>query len=172
MTNFKNVQEKYEYAIELMNSGAAVILAEKSGCVFARKADAKGEYITVYTSNGTEEVKQEFAPAGAWILTRATLDGKVVLNAAGKPNSWVPKAGVFEKKYDVANMRDDGFTKPKGGVQKFVRISEDIAIMVPWGENGALIPQNLEAGSVLNVTNLDDIYGIAEIEFSETYEIV
>lgn len=169
MTNFKNVQAN-EYVAELMNSGAAVIAAEKSGCVFARKT-TQTEKLEVYTTSGLLETV-ETVSAGEWILTRATLDGKVVLNSAGKPNSWAPKAGVFEKKYDVANMRADGFTKPKGGVQKFIRIAEDITIMVPWGENGALIPQNLEAGAVLNVTNLDDIYGIAEIEFSETYAIV
>ena len=169
MTNFKNVQAN-EYVTELMNSGANIIFAEKSGCVFARKT-TQTEELEVYTASGILEAVETVA-AGSWILTRATLDGEVVLNAAGKPNSWSPKAGVFEKKYDVANMREDGFTKPKGGVQEFVRIAEDITIMVPWGENGALIPQNLEAGAVLNVTNPWDIYGIAEIEFAETYAII
>lgn len=169
---FKNVENVQAYVIEAIVAGATLIKAEKAGCVFARKADAKGEYITVYTSNGNEEVKREFAPAGSWLLTRATLDGEVVLNAAGKPNSWVPDAGVFAKKYDVANMCDDGFTKPKGGVQTFVRVTDDITIIVPWGKDGELIPQYLEAGSVLNITTPYDIYGIAEIEFSETYAII
>ena len=50
-----------------------------------------------------------------------------------------------------------------------MQIKEDITIYVPWGENGALIPQHLRAGSWLNIEDVNDIYGIAEEEFKETY---
>lgn len=47
-----------------------------------------------------------------------------------------------------------------------------MTIYVPWGKDGELIPQNIKAGDVLNVTNGNDVYGIAKEEFEETYKLV
>lgn len=168
--NFKQIENAGKYVNNLLSSGADVIRAEKSSCVIAHQATVAGP-VDTYTASGLHEVA-EYADVGDWVVTRADLEGKPVLNGEGKPNTWVIKNDTFKKKYDVANMRDDGFTKPKGGVQSFVRISEDISIMVPWGKDGALVPQNLEAGAVLNITNMNDIYGIAKDEFAETYAII
>ena len=48
----------------------------------------------------------------------------------------------------------------------------NLLVYVPWGENGKLIPQYIEAGGFLNITNLSDIYGVAEKEFKSTYRII
>lgn len=83
---------------------------------------------------------------------------------------------TLAKKYvadtSVKAAGKDVFYRPAGGVQTFMQVKEDIAVMVPWGENGADIPLTIDAGGYLNVTNPDDIYGIAETEFNETYRII
>ena len=48
-----------------------------------------------------------------------------------------------------------------------MQINEDISFMAPWGEE-----QVIKAGSFLNVTDYDDIYGIAREEFIKTYSFV
>ena len=149
---------------------AHVVRAEKSGAVIAKQVvEPGGRDITVWTANGNREA-QEHVEQGQWILTRADIvTGKPVIDANGHANSWGVKDEVFKKKYDAANIGDDGFVKPKGGEQTFVQIKEDIAIDKPWGPNGSMVTQYLKAGSYLNVTNPSDVYGIAEEEFKETY---
>ena len=170
--------EKAEYARNLLARGFKVIKAEKSGCVYAKKVTERTEF-DVWTEKGTLE-SHEVAQPGEWILTRATLEGKVVLNKNGRPNQWKISEEKLFKKYDVLHIREDGFVKPKGGVQMFILIPDNIQIMVPWGDNDALVPQRIEAGGVLNITALienpgdpdPDIYGIAEKEFGDTYRVI
>lgn len=63
------------------------------------------------------------------------------------------------------------FFKPKGQEQEFMRVSEDVALSVPWGKNGKNIMMTVDKGGYLNITNRDDVYGIAENEFNGTYRI-
>lgn len=58
----------------------------------------------------------------------------------------------------------EGIFKPKGGPQLFMQIQDNISIIASWGEE-----QNLEAGAFMNVTNPNDLYGIAYNEFQQTY---
>lgn len=162
-----------KYVKNRLEQGSETIYAVKDANVIARMA-TKDEDVTVYTADGNTEVKNEHAKAGQMILIRADLDGKPVLNDNGHSNSWVTDKKTFEKKYDIPEGTDfsDGSSsvyKPKGGVQKFMQTDKDIAIEVSWGENGKPIPLTVKKGGVLNVTNTDDIYGIAKEEFGKTY---
>ena len=80
---------------------------------------------------------------------------------------------VAEKKGKVlvreVNDAESGIASPKSVPQKFVQIDRDVVIYKPWGEDGELVPQVIRAGGYLNVTNRDDVYGIAKEEFEETY---
>lgn len=69
----------------------------------------------------------------------------------------------------------DGETDPvkSANTLEFVRVEEDIAIMVPWGENGAPVPLKIDAGEYIDITHLDK--GVAlhvdEETFQEKYSI-
>lgn len=171
------------YAEFLRAANAYEVYAQKRGCVIARRAEIK-ETFPVYTSNGNFEV-EETANPGEWILTRSDFEGNPVIDEYGHTNTWCMKPDVDDdgniiktaeekmaKKYDMANMNSYGFVKPKGGKQIFIQIHKNIVLYVPWGENGSLIPQYVEANAFMNINNMNDIYGIATTEFCETYEIV
>ena len=155
-----------DYIDELRAYDAKEVDAEKSGCLIARPA-IPGEDIVVYTETGVEahEVGQE----GKWVTQAVDLDGNPVLNAAGQPNIWQQSEENLRKKYDVDHIQENGFVKPKGGVQHFIQTDRNIAVMVPWGENGSLIPQTIDKGGYLNITNMGDVYGIGEAEFGKLY---
>lgn len=145
-----------------------IVLAEKNGLVQVKEA-VNGQPLEVWTKNGkleTTEIQKE----GQMILTRVDKRGIPILDAFGHTNSWAVDKETFQRKYEPANK--DGIAKPKGETQSFMQIDEDIIIFVPWGKDGAFIKQSIEAGGFLNITNTDDIYGIAEAEFKETYVIV
>ena len=69
-------------------------------------------------------------------------------------------------------MCEDASVKHNEGIQTFMKACVNLLVYVPWGENGKLIPQYIEAGGFLNITNLSDIYGVAEKEFKSTYRII
>ena len=157
------------YVAKLQAADAKECVAEKTGAVIAHLVTPEEAPVSleVYTKNGNLEAT-EHVDAGKVIVTRADMDTqKPVIDSYGHTNSWSMDADKFQKKYD--NPEIDGFSRPKGGLQKFIQIPQDLTIYVPWGENGSLVPQNLKAGSYLNITNPKDVYGIAQEEFQETY---
>lgn len=158
-----------QYVEYLKSNGAKTISAKKSGYVIARKA-VPGEKIEVCISNGNSEVT-EAAAEGQWLLTRADDKGEPVIDKFGHKNEWFVDDETFRKKYDTANMGANGFVKPSGVSQTFIETDRDIAIMVPWGENGSLVPQIIDKGGFLNIEDPTAIYGIAKEEFFETYMI-
>lgn len=148
-----------------------IIRAEKNGYIIARKAE-DGERVNVTTQNGNHEAS-ETAKKGDWIVTRADEDGHPVLDENGNRNSWIVGDDVISQKYESQGYanREELFFKPNGGEQEFMRVQEDVAAMVPWGENGENIPLTVDKGGYLNITDPDDVYGIAEDEFNETYAV-
>lgn len=67
----------------------------------------------------------------------------------------------FNERYEIISP---GVAKSRGTPQYFIRIKENIKLETSWGEL-----QFLKAGSALNVSNLNDIYGINKEEFEDTY---
>lgn len=161
-----------DYIQQLKKNNAETVVAEKSSGIVARQViNEKGEDIQVYTDNGNHEVT-EHAEQGKWVVSKADMNtGKAVIDANGNTNTWSMNDETLNKKYDVANMDANGFVKPKGGEQTFIKTDKDVAILVPWGKDGELIPQTLKKDSYLNITNPKDVYGIAGNEFAETYQI-
>jgi len=160
-----------DYARRLAERKAVEVRAEKNACVLARPA-IQDETISVFTQNGNLEAV-ECGVEGNVVVTRCDLDGVPIVDSFGHVNTWQMRAETFAEKYDVSNMRpEDGFTRPRGGVQRLIRVDEDVAIMVPWGEDGSEVPLTIDRGGWLNVTDPADIYGVADEEFRETYQIV
>ena len=148
-----------------------IVEAEKSGYIIAREAK-EGERVDVMTQNGNHEAS-ETAKDGDWIVTRADADGNPILDENGNRNSWIISDDVIDEKYEehgYAN-REELFFKPLGETQEFMRVQEDVAVMVPWGKNGKDIMMTVDKGGYLNITDRDDVYGIAENEFNDTYRI-
>lgn len=160
------------YVNELNLRGASTVFARKSqssGGVIARKGPLGGK-VKVYTNDGNLEAV-EFCGEGQWILTKADSDGNPIIDDYGHTNTWRVDDAVFKSKYEVKNMTPSGYVLPVSNPQMFIQIDKNVAIMKPWGENGELVAQTIAAGGYLNITNLDDIYGIAVAEFNETYTV-
>ena len=165
------IENVKEY-VENLKKKTPIVKAEKSGCILAR-IGVEGEKIETFVENGTLEtvntVKKDQNGYLDIVVTMATLDGDAVTDKNGHTNTYIIPRATFEKKYQNSDniSMDEKFFKPTGGVQEFVRIDEDIEIMASWGE-----VQNLKKGSFLNITNPNDIYGIAFEEFIKTYSFV
>ena len=144
--------------------------AKKNGYIMARPAE-DGERISVMTSDGHKEA-QEVAKPGDWVATRAYENGTPHVDEHGNVNSWLMSEDTLAKKYNMGQKLENGerMFAPRGEEQKFMRVSENVALSVPWGENGAPIDQYIKEGGWLNITNENDIYGIAEQEFFDTYD--
>lgn len=111
-----------------------------------------GEAIETILADGTRETTNT-ANAGDWIVT----------NPGGE--QYIVPGAKFPKKYEPAPEIGEGWFKPTGGVQKFMELSEDTSFVCSWDEE-----QFIAAGGMVNVTSLDDIYGIARGEFFDTYK--
>ena len=144
--------------------------AKKNGYIMARPAE-DGERISVMTSDGHKEA-QETAKPGDWVATRAYENGTPHVDEHGNVNSWLMSEDTLAKKYNMGQKLENGerMFAPRGEEQKFMRVSENVALSVPWGENGAPIDQYIKEGGWLNITNANDVYGIAEQEFFDTYD--
>lgn len=167
--SYETVNEA-EYVKYLKSIGAKTISAKKSGYVTARKA-ILGEKLAVYISNGNTEVT-ETAREGQWLLTRADDKGVPVVDRFGHKNQWFVDDETFRKRYDTANLNENGLAKPLGISLAFIETDRDIAIMVPWGEKGSLVPQIIDKGGFLCIDDINAVYGIAREEFFETYTVL
>ena len=166
---YEIIDDAEQYTSELAGNNANVVSGTKSGGVIARKG-TPGEPIVVYTNNGNIEAT-ESCGENKWILTRADDKGKPVIDKYGHDNSWQISEETLKERYDVKHMTKDGFVRPISSPQTFIQVDKDIAVMKPWGPNGSMIPQTLDKGGYLNITNKDDIYAIAAAELKETYNV-
>lgn len=100
-------------------------------------------------------------------------DGKIYWRVSADDVKELPeKEKILAEKSDTVKMCEDASVKHNQGIQTFMKACVNLLVYVPWGENGKLIPQYIEAGGFLNITNLSDIYGVAEKEFKSTYRII
>ena len=167
----KKIEQIRAYA-EGLQRKQPVLYAEKTGCILARIGKV-GEEITTYVSNGTAETVNRVRPDGngnpGIVATMADLSGNRIVDGNGCVNRIIIPRETFDRKYrDAARVSEqEQLFRPAGGAQEFVRTDEDIFFTAPWGTE-----QNLKAGSFLNITDPDEIYGIAYEEFMMTYTII
>ena len=160
-----------DYAVAGIASGELKpVVAVKFARVLARRG-VVGEEVISYSQNGivekvaTVSEDPETKQTG-WVLTKLDENGEVLVDEFGHKNEWIVDASTFARKYDLDETKDGGVYKPKGGPQIFVPIVMDV-ILEQWGSE-----MKIEAGGWLNITNPDDIYGISQRDFEDTYRIV
>ncbi len=144
--------EPKKYVEEQLKKGAKTALYAKTARIQAR-VGIIGEIVTTVMKDGLKETQNQVKEKGDMVAT----------NPGGE--HYIIDAKTFAKKYelDPANKK---LYRPKGGAQKFLVVKEDVEFVAPWGEK-----MNIKAGGVLNITNLDDIYGIQKDEFEQTYAL-
>ena len=155
--NFRKIENIKEYLAEGLKSKRFESKTyQKSGEITARVGKI-GEEIVTIMANGLEETKNivtadENGNPG-WVVTNSTGEQYIVSNS------------VFKKKYERIVGTENRY-KPIWNPITAAQIDENICFVAPWGEI-----QNLIAGGYLVFNkNLDDIYGIQQEEFNETYE--
>lgn len=111
----------------------------------------------------------EVAKAEQEVVT--VLAGKPETRNVAKPGDYIV-TGTLGERYVIAGNRFDRLYEPdparpgefrSKGTVLAVLLAEPVTFKAPWGEQ-----QRIDAGGVL-VKNGDDIYGIAEAAFAETY---
>lgn len=98
-----------------------------------------------------------------WIVTKVDAQGNIVIDNNGHLNQWIMKDTTFKKKYEV-DTENPILYRPKGGPQVFVQITDNI-ILNQWGSD-----MQIAAGGYINITNVDDMYGISKRDFEDTYK--
>ncbi len=154
--NSKEIYELYTSPVREIAFGEAHTYV-KTARIQARQATKDGEIINTIVKNGTVEETDNVTKVGDWIVTNPGGEQYIVLNEN------------FIKKYEPALELGEGWYKPVGGgvPQEFVQTKYDMKINASWGKE-----ENLKKGGFLNITNKDDIYGVEEQAFYDTYSLV
>ena len=129
----------------------------------------KYKYSKIFAMQGTpgESIQTTMSNGLVETINVGSIDKKtgepdwIITNPAGE--KYIVSDTIFHKKYEVLDLAK-GIYKPKGRVQKFIQIDEDISFTAPWGEK-----MNISAGGYINTTDFNDIYGVQEDEFLKTY---
>ena len=98
-----------------------------------------------------------------WIVTKVDEEGNAIIDNNGMYNQWIIDDSTFKKKYEI-DPENPFLFKPKGETQTFVEIHDNI-ILDQWGAE-----MKIAAGGFINITNIDDIYGISKRDFEDTYK--
>ena len=165
-TALETDEEIANYINWLKEHNADEMTAKKTAGVQILDDYEVGDKFDVFTKSGLEAM--ETLQEGFTVVRGLDKNGNVILDNHGNPNQWQIDNEKLEKRYDIENAVD-GKCLPRGSEQDFIRIDSDIAVMKPWGENGVMIPQYIDEGGFLNITDMSDVYGIAAQEFDETY---
>ncbi len=160
------------YGDMLMKNGAKSVIAAKCGCVLARPAKS-GEVLSTHAKGGVLE-SECVATEDSYVVTKADDSGNPILDEYGYDNSWLLKESVLRDRYDVPDgaITEEILLKPKYHEQHFIQVDRNVAFMLPWGKDGVLVPQYVDAGGYMSVSDPNDIYGISEGDFNDTYRIV
>ncbi len=153
--DFKDV-DAYIYVSDMVDNGAELKDYKKFARVKAEQG-REGQEVITQMKNGLVETKNVVkvdpeTDEPDWIVTNP--DGE----------QYIVPDKTFRKKYEV-EVDAEGYHRPKGGPVKAVQINEDISFMAPWGEK-----MNIEKGGYLVVNAPNDIYGIQQEEFNNTYK--
>lgn len=164
-----------QYMADLRKNGAKTISAKKSGKIVIMDPETEtvnGEF-TTYTSQGNAEASEKLAD-DAVLIARADENGKPFVDDFGHTNMWQIKEEKLRTRYaDIPEEIRPGMAfDPASVPQDFVQVDKDVAVMCPWGENGRLIPQTVDAGGYLTSASANDCYGIAADEFANTYAVL
>lgn len=171
MEDYQKV-EVVRYVKEGLESGRMVPRqAEKFARIMARPGVVGEEVITFSVDSMGNEIKEKVAYVTlnentnrpGWVVTKIDEEGEIVVDENGYPNEWIIDDTTFRKKYEVDPINPTLY-KPRGGIQTFVEILDNI-ILEQWGSE-----MKIARGGFINITNADDMYGISSRDFYDTYQ--
>lgn len=155
-----------EYVNNGINNGKLIPReAEKFARILARLGN-DGEHVISWSvdANGNEIVeKVSQVQDGDWVITKVDEFGEVIVDANGHTNEWIVSDANFKKKYEI-DPDNPSLCRPKGGIQIFVQIPDNI-ILEQWGSE-----MKIASGGYINITNVNDMYGISQRDFEDTYK--
>lgn len=145
--------------------------AEKFARIVAKQGQVGEKVISWSVDSLGHEIQEKVASVQndentnqpGWIVTKVDEDGNIMLDNNNHVNQWIIEDSVFRKKYEI-DPENPTLFKPKGGPQIFVQINDNI-ILNQWGED-----MKIAAGGYINITNINDMYGISERDFNDTYQ--
>ena len=170
MEEYKKV-EVASYVKQGIENGTMVPReAEKFARIVARQGNFGDTVISWSVDSNGNEIQEKIAQVKidektnqpGWIVTKVDDNGNVIVDNNNHPNQWIIDDTTFRKKYEVDSNNPSLF-RPKGGPQIFVQISDNI-ILNQWGSD-----MKIAAGGFINITNVDDMYGISQRDFEDTY---
>ena len=147
--------------------------AEKYARIMARQGNV-GETVVSWSVDAEgKEIQEKVAQVSVdektnqpgWIVTKVDEQGNVLMDNNGHVNEWIIDDTTFKKKYEV-DSENPNLCKPKGGPQVFVQIPDNI-ILNQWGSD-----MQIAAGGYINITNVNDMYGISQRDFEDTYKFI
>jgi len=169
MKEFIRINVK-DYVINGIASGDLVpFLAIKYARVRARQG-VLDEVVNTYTDGGVLERKNKVSvdPVTGrlgWVITKCSPDGEIIIDEFGNKNEWIMSDSSFCEEYQL-DPNLDGVYKSVDGPQMFVQVLTDITMVQGSKE------MNIEAGGYINITDIDDCYGISDRDFDDTYRIL
>ena len=170
MEDYKKVEVASYVKNGIENGDMIPRTAVKFARIMARQGSVGETVISWSVDANGNEIKEKEAQVEldkdtnepGWIATKTDADGNIVVDNNGHENNWIIVDSTFKKKYEI-DPENPGIFKPKGGPQIFVQIKENI-ILNQWGSD-----MKIAAGGYINITNPDDMYGISERDFTDTY---
>ncbi|MGE5473620.1 MAG: hypothetical protein ACM3UU_05310 [Ignavibacteriales bacterium] len=155
--DFKKVDNILGYVSEGISNGTFTV---DEVAKFARISAVQGEVgqeVVTKMANGLEETRNTVK-----LDEKTGQPGWIVTNPGGE--QYIVEDSVFAKKYELDPENNSQY-KPKGGPALATQINEDITFEAPWGGD-----MNIAAGGYLVLGGKNDIYGIQEQEFNDTYK--
>lgn len=144
----------------LLENAEKALVGSKIANIKARQGRV-GEKVKTIMKNGHFETTNyvSYDPATGmpdWIVTQTTGEEMIVVDSK------------FNNLYEVPkNYKEGDDLKPSGKYRPMIKVDQNIAIRASWG---AL--QYVKAGGVLVAIDGNDIYGIQQYEFENSYKII
>lgn len=139
MENYQEVKVEKYVKDGLVSGKLTPIEAEKFARIIARQGTLGEEVISwsVDSLGNAIEEKRDTVKVDSktnnlgWIVTKADEQGNPILDNNGHINQWIIEDSTFTKKYEI-DPNNNLIFRPKGGVQLFVQIPDNI-ILEQWG---------------------------------------
>lgn len=160
-----------EYVKKGIESGELKpVVAIKATPVAVRRGEV-GEVIRTYSQDGILESEvtvgiDETTGLPQIVLTKLDKNGEVVVDEHGHENSWVYPNPQAEFEVAYPTQLREGVYLPAATPRILLPIVMDVLIP-QWGTLEAVA-----AGGWLNITNLDDIYGVSARDIDDTHIIL
>ena len=171
MDNYTKVDVHQYVDMGIKNGTMIPKEAEKFARIVAKQGQVGEKVISWSVDSLGHEIQEKVAYVQndektnqpGWIVTKVDEDGNIMLDNNNHVNQWIIEDSVFRNKYEI-DPENPTLFKPKGGPQIFVQINDNI-ILNQWGED-----MKIAAGGYINITNINDMYGISERDFNDTYQ--